>query len=112
MKNLLSLALIAIALIFTQPGCGTPKNATHEAIVFNSFKTTYNTTRSAYEGYLVLVVQRKVSEEDEVKIDKAWNDYRAAFKLAFIAASQNWEAATPYQVQQLSSEFIKLVSRL
>ena len=106
---LLSLALLATPAVFT--GCGTTPQTT-EARVFNSFRTTYNTARSAYEGYLVLVVQGKVSKADERRADESWNTFRASFELALSAASSNWNAQTPEHLQKLANDFILLISKL
>lgn len=110
-------AVIAVAFYLSMltvpvvmPGCAGPQ--TREAVVFHTFRSTYNATRTAYEGYLELVVQQKVDQAQVAKVDAAWNDFRSAFALAFRAASNDWTASTPESAQKLADDFIKLVRTL
>lgn len=108
---LLALALTcAVVAPVTFTGCAVTR--TTEAVVFDSFKTTYNASYSAYTSWLELVVKGKVSKADEARVDKAWNDFRDAFSIAFQTASQNWSAATPEQVQRLADNLITLIRKL
>ena len=103
-----AVAISVASLTFT--GCVTPR--TPEARVYDTFKTTYNAAYSSYESYCKLVVLGKVSKEQEARVDRAWNDFRAAFTLSFRAASLNWSAATPVQVQLLANDLNKLIMSL
>ena len=94
--------------VFT--GCTTPR--TQQAAVHDSFKTTYNVARQAYESYLELVVKGKVPRQKEMQADRAWNEFRRGFSIAFKAASNDWNASSPAKVQALSEEFINFVRRL
>jgi len=107
---LLAICLALTPLTFT--GCGTPKNATTEAKVFNSLKTTYNTALSVYLTHLQGVVKRTTSKENEQKVDKAWNEFRLAMETAVISANGNWESATPEQIATLALNLITLIQRL
>lgn len=116
MKRLRTLALMVliavapVAIVSTQTGCAT--NRTTEAKVFDSFKTTYNFAYHAYESYVRLVVQGKVTKENEAKADAAWNQFRSGFSIAFKAANLNWEAATPAEVTALANQFNALLQTL
>lgn len=105
----LLLALAPVAVV-TQTGCAT--NRTTEAKVFDSFKTTYNFAYHAYEGYLSLVVQGKVSKSDEQRADEAWNKFRKGFALSFQASAMDWSAATPAEVTLLANELNRLILSL
>lgn len=109
------LAIMATwALFFTMPviqGCATATR-THEAVVYDSFKSTYSAAKTAYMGYLELVVKGQVTKENEAAADRAWNDFRTAFSLAFQAASSDWNAATPEGVQALADQLINLIRTL
>lgn len=98
------------AVVVTQTGCAT--NRTAEAKVFDSFKTTYNFAYHAYEGYVSLVVQGKVSKSDEQRADEAWNKFRNGFKLAFQASSLDWNAITPAEVTLLANDFNRFILSL
>jgi len=108
--------IVVSVLLFLTPfaftGCGTPKNATTEAKVFNSLKTTYNTAKSAYLSHLQGVVNGTVSKENELKVDAAWNKFRLAMETAVISANGNWESATPEQIATLALNLITLIQRL
>ena len=95
-------------VVFT--GCTTPR--TQQAAVHDTFRSTYDTARTFYEGYLELVVRGKVPRQKEMQADRAWNDFRRGFSLAFKAASADWNSATPEKTKQLADEFIKLVRSL
>jgi len=112
MKTLLLLIALAIAApVFT--GCGTTGQVqTTEARVFLTFKDTYAVARAAYEGFCLRVVQGKATKEAEAQADDAWNKFRAAFKVAFNAASSDWSKATPADVQALSDVLIKIIHSL
>lgn len=106
MKTLLLILALALApLSFT--GCVTPR--TTEAVVFDSFRTTYNAAYSAYTGYLELVVAGKVSKIQEEKVDNAWNNFRAGFSIALQAASNDWNTASPEQVRLLANRLLQLI---
>ena len=109
----LRLFIFAVAISvasLTLTGCVTPR--TPEARVYDTFKTTYNAAYSSYESYCKLVVLGKVSKAEEAKVDAAWNDFRSAFTLSLRAASLNWSAATPAQVQKLAVDLNKLILSL
>lgn len=102
------LSILSVPIVVT--GCVGPQ--TREAVVFHTFRSTYNATRTAYEGYLELVVNQKVDQSQVAKVDAAWNDFRSAFALAFKAASNDWTASTPESAQKIADDFIKLVRTL
>jgi hypothetical protein len=106
---LLAICLALPAGNFT--GCGTLPR-TPEARTFDTFKTTYNAAYTSYESYCKLVVKGKVTAAEEARVDAAWNDFRAAFSLSFRAASLNWSAATPEQIQLLANDLNKLIASL
>lgn len=102
------LAIFPVALT----SCAVTPPRTPEAVVFDSFKTTYNAAYTAYTGWLELVVKGKVSKADEARVDTAWNDFRTGFSAAFQAASQDWNAASPERVQAMADILIKLIRGL
>ena len=105
----LILTLACVSQIFT--GCKNPPR-THQAVVFDTFRTTYRGALQAYESWNELVIKGKVSEENRLKGDKAWNDFRAAFTLAMRTATGGMDATSTPQAQALANEFIALIRRL
>ena len=105
---LLIMALVFAPLAFT--GCTTPR--TTEAMVYDSFRTAYNSAKIAYMGHLELVVKGKVGKTKELAVDQAWDRFRATFSIAFQAASQNWSAVPPEQVTALANQLINLIRTL
>lgn len=103
---LFACCVLASTPVFT--GCGTTQ--TTEAKRFNSFRDVYAVTRAAYDGFCVRVVQGKVTRPDEARADRAWNQYRASFKLAFKSASLDWQSAAPADVQKLGEELVVLLN--
>lgn len=99
----LSLLLSPVAFV----GCAGPQ--TKEAIVFHSFRDSWDASRSAYRAWQELVVSGKISPTKEAAVDKAWNNYRATFRLAFDAATRNWDATTPQDVERLRVELLNLI---
>ncbi len=109
LKSLLASILIVTSVV-TFSSCSTPQ--TKEAIVFNSFKDTWSVAHAAYAGWCEQVVAGKVSPEKEDKVDAQWNTFRASFRLAFVASSKNWNAATPADVEQFKNELLALIRNL
>lgn len=107
-----SLAIAPVA--FT--GCGVfgigGKNITKEARVYYSFRDTWTVTHNAYAGWCERVVQGKVSKSDEQTVDKAWNDFRAAFKISFEGASKDWTKATPEDLTVYSQKVLNVIRQL
>lgn len=103
-----SILLAVTPVMFT--GCATTR--THEAVVYDSFKSTYNAAYSAYTAWLTIVVKGQASKEKELKVDAAWNEFRASFSLAFQGAALDWNAASPEQVQLLADKLIILIHSL
>lgn len=110
MKTLIAALLLAV-MPMSFVGCATTTK-TKEAVVFDSFKSTYNAAYTAYTSYLELVVRGKVSRDQEVRADAAWNHFRAGFSVAFRAASQDWNAAAPDQVKALADKLITIIRAL
>jgi outer membrane biogenesis lipoprotein LolB len=117
MKKLFLSALLGVlcaSALFLLPGCATTGSApaTTEAKVYYSFADTWAVAKTAYAGYCELAVQGKVSVPDQADVDAAWDKFRGAFKLAFTAASRDWNTATPADVQQLSDDLLILIRSL
>ena len=109
----LSNIILAVCLLFSPAitGCvTTPK--THEAIVFNSFQSTWAIAHSTYQAYCELVVQGKVSAADQRDIDAAWNKFRSVFSFALRSASNNWSAASPSEVERIKDDLLILIRSL
>ncbi len=83
-------------------GCSTV--TTQEAKTYNSFRDAWAVTHAAYQSWCERAVQGKVTSEQEIQADKAWNAYRATFRAAFVAASQNWNAPVPPEIKTLSTQ--------
>lgn len=106
---ILALCLFVAPLAFT--GCATtPK--TQEAIVFNSFQSTWAVAYSTYQAYCELAVQGKVSAEDQRDIDAAWNRFRNVFSFALRSSSNNWNATSPDEVERIKDDLIILIRSL
>jgi len=110
-----SLALFFASTAFIVPvfvtGCATPER-THEAVINDTFHTTYRAAKEAYLAYCDLVIQNKVSKEKEARADAAWNDFRDKFSAAFKLASNDWNALTPDQVRLFTVQFIAFLKTL
>lgn len=114
MKNLLHSGLLAFALIcgfavFT--GCQTTQ-PTVEAVKYNSLRATWTVALSTHDVYSEMVVLGKVKPADQADIDRAWDDFRAAFKVAVILAEQDLTSATPANVERLKDDLITLIRSL
>lgn len=106
-------ALLASPLAFTGCSILAPKsNVTWEASVYLSFADTWAVTSAAYDTYCEQAVLGKVSAEDQADIDEAWNKFRSAFRVAFIAASRDWSKFAPEDVKKLSEDLTTLIRSL
>ena len=117
MKRLSTLVLSCFLLLapaITAPvlftGCslfgrGTPNDQ------FANFKSTWDVSLAAYDAHLERVVLGKVPRAQEIAADAAWEQFRATFKQAFVAAAENWKAAPPEQVKLKGQHLIKVLTR-
>lgn len=103
-------AVLPIAVISpVATGCkGTPK----ETVIYNTFKSSWIVSKSAYDAWCEQVVLGKVTPEAEAKADAAWNKYRASFKVALALATTNWSAQTPASLDAAQKELLELLKLL
>jgi hypothetical protein len=103
-------ACLFIAAPITFTGCSTPR--THEAKVYDTFRSTWDAAYTAYSSYCELIVKCRVSAENEAKADAAWNKFRTGFMLSFHTASSDWNAITPEDARKLADAFILFINSL
>lgn len=110
-------AIFAASLIcapLTITGCsstnGTPP--TREAIVYFTFKDIQTVAHQAYGVFADRVVLGKVSNAEKSQVEDAYRNYQDAFRVAFLAASQDWSKPIPAQVKALADELTKLIYKL
>lgn len=114
MKNLFHSGLLAFALIcgfsvFT--GCQTTQ-PTAEAVKYNTLRATWTVALSAHDVYSEMVVLGKVKPADQADVNRAWDDFRAAFKVAALLAERDLSSATPDNVERLKDDLIILIRSL
>ena len=101
-------AFLACSTI-TFTGCAT---TTREAVVYNTFKSTWIVSKTAYASWCERVVQGKVSADAEVEADNAWNKFRSVFSSSFKLANLNWNAPTDDQLVLAQNELLNLLRKL
>lgn len=92
-------------------GCKTT-DTTREARIYYSFRDTWIIGHTAYGAWCERIVDGKISKADERKVDKAWDDFRDAFKLALQLSNHQWGEASPDKVDRLRDDLINLIRRL
>lgn len=116
MKTLFHSGLVALLAVFITIGVAgcvtTGAPPTKEAVVFQSFQSTWAVAHSAYQAFAELDVQGKVAKRDAADIDAAWNKFRSVFRVALVAASADWSAQTPGSVEALKDDLIILIRSL
>lgn len=113
MKLRILTLLLAALFVCSGATCrNTGPTPTKEAIVFYSFKATWETAHEAYKQVHKLDLQGKVKPGKIEEVNAKWVAFNASFKLAFIAASKNWSAATPADVLKLRDELLTLIRNL
>lgn len=115
MKLRILIAALLAGLTVMLPFCGcqsTGPTPTKEAIIFYSFKTTWDTAYEGYKQAQKLDLQGKLKEGKIEEVNVKWNAFRASFRLAFVAASKNWDAATPADVLKLRDDLLTLIRSL
>jgi len=112
MKRLLT-ALFCVSLltatVYLPVGCST---VTKEAATYYTLKDTWTAAHGAYSGWCELVVKGYVSDEEERKVDDAWNKFRAGYKVAIIAAQFNQRAPADVDLLNLQLELTSLIRKL
>lgn len=109
---LLCCLLPAATISLGVTGCAMFQNKPAETIVFNTFKDSWDLSKTAYDGWSERVVLGKVSQESSDKVDVVWNKYRAAFRSAIALARNDWSAATPESLRTIQFELLKLITTL
>lgn len=110
-KSTLPMLLIGALCLAPLTGCKTTEPPTREARIAYTFQDTWTLARVAYDAFAERVVLGKVSRADEARVDAAWNHFRAAFAVAFRAASQNWNTATTAKIDALRDDLLDLIRR-
>jgi hypothetical protein len=112
MKHLLT-AILGLSLLFspvTFTGCVGPQ--TKEAVTYFTLRDAWTGAYQSYKAFAKLVVQGKVSKTAEARADKAWNDFRASYRLAVVVAKGNEGAPADEYILSLQSDFINLINQL
>lgn len=92
-------------------GCGTT-NRTVEAVKFDTFKTVYATARESYKTFLRYVYEGKVTQANENRARKAWDEFRVSYDASFRIANNNGSAIPPDAVIALKNQFVTIVLNL
>lgn len=112
MKTLISKFLVALCILAFAPGCSLlkPKSpVTIEASHYLSFRDCWTVTLAVYDSHMDRRVAGKVSALDAADIDRAWETYRAAYRLALAQASGDEGAFTPDNVKKLANDVLTLI---
>jgi len=76
MKYIAALLIAVFCVIAPVSFTGCKSTPTTQAVVFNTFKSTWTVTKQAYSTWTERVVAGKVTPEAEAKADAAWNKDR------------------------------------
>lgn len=98
-------------------GCGvfsgSSTNApSSKAVAFKSLKSVQIAVDRAMKTYGGLVVQGKVSAENQVNVDALHEAYRRSFRIAVMSAKNGVDGQTPDDVAKIAQEIINLISQL
>ena len=110
--RVLFIALLLACAAPTFTGCQTTTPPTAEAAKYYTMRDTWNAALEVYKGYASLAVQGKVTQRDQQDIDRAWNAFRAALKIALTNQQNDWSAITPENVDALRNDLITLIKSL
>lgn len=103
MNTIKRLPLITtLAILLAVPSCSLLNNQSS----YQTFQDTWDVALAAYDAHCERVVQGKVDPAKVIIADTAWNQFRTTFRAAFIAASKNWSAPPPPDVQLESTKLI------
>lgn len=113
MKSKLAVLLLAALFMCSGATCrNSGPTPTKEAVIFYSFKSTYDTAHEAYKQAQKLDLQGKLSPGKIEALNQKWNLFRASFRTAFVAASKDWSAATPQDVLKLRDDLLTFIRNL
>lgn len=113
LRILIAALLACVTVMLPMCGCkSTGPAPTKEAIVFYSFKATWDTAYEGFKQAQKLDLQGKLKPGKIEQVNEQWNAFRVSFRLAFLAASKNWDAATPADVLKLRDDLLALIRGL
>jgi hypothetical protein len=99
-------ALVAVCIAVAIVACTTSQVST----AAKTLATVEITTKTAYDGYLTLVVTGKVRTNEVPAVSKAFNDFQAAMVLAVVSVQNNTNALAPDSLVQEGQAVINLIS--
>lgn len=108
--KLISILLLSLACLLPVSGCKTSNPPTAEARVFDTYVAVYNGAREAVVVAQKLDLQHKLKPGKIGEINELWNAFRAAYRVAFIAANRNQEAVPPADVIRLRDALLRLIT--
>lgn len=111
MKNLTFARLIAPTITFICVAVAIVACTTNQvSVAAKTLATVEITTKTAYDGYLTLVVTGKVRTNEVPVISKAFNDFQAAMVLSVVSVQNNTNALAPDSLIQEGQAVINLIS--
>lgn len=105
----IAVPLIAFTLIFFAGFIGQGCNTTQQQIAAQSIAALEVGAKSAYDGYLTLVVNGTIPTNSVPQATRAYNDFQASALLAALAVQNNTNALAP---TNLTTEFQALTTLL
>lgn len=112
MKALLLSVFVAASLLSFSGCVTTDANRPAAAVAYTSLETTWRAALAIYREYADLAARGLVKPEDQRDIDKAWNNFRDALRVAVVASSRGFSAATPSDVEILKNDLVVLIKSL
>jgi hypothetical protein len=98
--------ILSVLTCATLVGC----TSTQQQIAFNSLSTVETTATSAYQGYLTLVVQGKVSTNNIPQVSAAYNVLQSSVLVATLAVQNNTNALAPANVITEAAALTSLIT--
>lgn len=108
--KIISVLILCAFCLLPVAGCKTTPPPTAAARVFDTYVSIYNGAREAFLTAHKLDLQGKLKPGQIVKVNDSWNAFRAAYRVAFIAANENGAAIPPQDLIRLRDSLLKLIT--
>lgn len=103
---LFAVMLALVVVIVMCSGCQT----TRQQAEYNTLYSLEKTTTAAFDGYVQLIVDKKVNADYLPAVSSHYNKFQAAMTLALDAVQHDQNAVAPPYLAQESADLINLIN--
>jgi hypothetical protein len=103
---------LCVAVLFGISGFFIGCTTSQQTAAYNTLSGLETGTTAAYNAYLTLVVQGKVTTNAVPQVSHAYNDFQAAMVIATVSAQNNTNALAPTNLVTEAAAVVNLITTI